>query len=76
VSQFATESLLSLALLFGTFRPQCQSHICTIFEEVLVARAEGIGAIAFRSSTPIRDKLALAAVPFRRSLTLEQTMGE
>ena len=25
------------------FRPQSQSQICAIFEEVLVARAEGIG---------------------------------
>ena len=51
-----------LGPFFGTFRPQSQSHICTIFEEVLVARAQGIGAIAFRSSTPIREKLAHAAV--------------
>ena len=46
VSQFATESLLTIALLFETLRPQSQSQICTIFEEVLVARAEGIWPIA------------------------------
>ena len=37
---------LGLALLFGSFRSQSQNRICTIFEEVLVAWAEDIWAIA------------------------------
>jgi hypothetical protein len=37
---------LGPALLFGSFRPRSQNRICTIFEKVLVAWAEGIWAIA------------------------------
>ena len=52
VSQFAAESLLALNFFLGALRPQSQSHICTIFEEALVARAEGIWTIALDVEWP------------------------
>jgi hypothetical protein len=42
--EFATESLLGLAFYLGLCVPQSQGHICAMFEEALVAQAEGIWA--------------------------------